>query len=339
MELKYPIFIGLGILFAIIYLVLYFLRKRKIKQFEDGIKIANVFYLEEDAYYKRKKKEYQLYKGLLILCVIATVFSSCVLLARPQRIERITDERYCRDVLICLDISSSVDDVNKQLVHQLKDTVERLNGERVGIIIFNTSPVLLAPLSDDYEYVIEQLDCIEKGLDSRNADFDLSINDDFYWMEYIQEGTLVGSEERGSSLIGDGLASTIYNFSYDDQDRPRVVIFSTDNELYGDSYFSLPEAAELCKEKEITVYGIGTKEMASRDRDEMQLAVERTGGKFFLEGSSGTFKSIVTEIENKSAGLIKGNSYVREIDYPRVPFVVLLISCCCLLFICKCLRV
>ena len=340
MELKYPIFIGLGVVFAILYLIAYFLHKQKNKQYEDGIKLANLFYLEDDPYYKKKKRIYQLYKMLLVMCVCAAVISATWLLARPQRIQRITDERYCRDVLICLDISSSVDEVNKQLVHQLKDTVERLHGERVGIIIFNTSPVLLSPLTDDYEFVIEQLEGIEKGLESRNDDnFSVNNNEnDFYWMEFIQEGTLVGSEERGSSLIGDGLASTIYNFSYDDADRPRVVIFSTDNELYGDSYFSLPEAAELCKEKEITVYGVGTKEMAGADRDEMKSAVERTGGKFFLEGSSGTFQSIVTEIENKSAGLIKGNSYVKEIDFPRKPFVALLMSCCCMLFVSRRLR-
>lgn len=341
MELKYPIFIGLGVLFAILYLVVYFLRKRKAKQYEEGIKIANIFYLEDDTYYKRKKRLYKLYKMLQVICVIATVISSCVLLARPQRVERITDERYCRDVLICLDISSSVDEVNKNLVHQLKDTVERLNGERVGIIIFNTSPVLVSPLTDDYEYVIEQLEGIEKGLASRNSDSIISNynDDDFYWMEFIQEGTLVGADDRGSSLIGDGLASTAYNFSYDDKDRPRVVIFATDNELYGDAFFSLPEAAALCKEKDITVYGVGTKEMSNAQRDEMQGAVESTGGKFFLEGTSGTFKKIVTEIENKSAGLIKGNSYVREIDFPRKPFLALLISCFCLLFVSKCLRV
>ena len=84
-------------------------------------------------------------------------------------------------------------------------------------MIFNTSPVLLTPLTDDYEYVKDQLDLIAQCLKSRN---EVNLDDAFssgydwiYYQAYISSGTLIGNEQRGSSLIGDGLAAAAIDFS------------------------------------------------------------------------------------------------------------------------------
>lgn len=340
MELKYPIFIAAGILIIVCFLLVYLLKNKKKKEYTGGIKVANTFYLKDDTYYKRKKRLYKLYMGMLLVSICTAVIAASVLLARPQKVEKITDERYCRDIILCLDVSTSVDYLNMNLVEQLKNTVENLKGERFGIIIFNTSPVLVSPLTDDYEYIIEQLDNIEKGLKNRidagkSGDFP---EDYLYWDQYISSGTLVGNEERGSSLVGDGLASSVFHFSMDEKDRPRIVIFATDNDVYGEQIVALPEAAELCKKRNVVVYGVGTKEMYETDLQEMKLAVEATGGQFYLEEESGTFKKIVENIEAKSEGLVKGNSFVREVNYPEQPFILLLVSCLLMYVVSKKLR-
>lgn len=340
MELKYPIFIAAGVFTIVCFLFIYLLKKKKKQDYISGIKVANTFYLNEDTYYKRKKRLYKLYMGMLMVSICTAIMSASVLLARPQKVEKITDERYCRDIILCLDVSTSVDYLNKNLVEQLKNTVENLKGERFGIIIFNTSPVLVSPLTDDYEYIIEQLDNIEKGLKTRiDVEKSGKFPDDYlYWDQYISSGTLVGNEERGSSLVGDGLASSVFHFSVDEKDRPRIVIFATDNDVYGEQIVTLPEAAKLCKEKNVVVYGVGTKEMYETDLEEMKLAVEATGGAFYLEEESGTFKKIVENIEAKSEGLVKGNTFVREVDYPGVPFIILSISCLFMYVVSKKLR-
>ena len=149
--------------------------------------------------------------------------------------------------MLCIDISTSVDYLNENLLEELKKTVDELHGERFGIVIFNTSPVLLSPLTDDYEFIKEQLDMIDKSLKVRNSedDSDLystdlsSMYDWLYYEGYITSGTLVGNEQRGSSLIGDGLAAAACDFSDKDKTRTKIMIFSTDNDIQGNPVVSI----------------------------------------------------------------------------------------------------
>lgn len=328
MELKYQFMIYIGIVLSVLLVLLFFLKKKKQMRYQDGKKLALVNILEGDPYFKRRKITYQIATFVLLVSVLAAILSSCVLLARPHKTQTMTEQKYSRDIMLCIDISTSVDYLNKNVVKELITTVENLKSERFGIIIFNTSPILISPLTDDYEYIIEQLKTIEKALAMRikqGSDFNFS-DDYFYYDEFIAGGTLVGNEERGSSLIGDGLASTIYHFSKNNEDRTRVVIFTTDNDLEGEPFVTLPQAAELCAKNDIVVYGVGTKEMAQENLQEMKQSVERTGGSFYLEEESGSFRNIVADIEETSTNLTEGKQYIIETEYPREPFIALLFS-------------
>lgn len=330
MELKYQFMIYAGIVLACLIVLLYFLKKKKQTQYQDGKKLALLNILEDDPYYKRRKITYRIVTYVLLAAVVTAILSSCVLLARPYQTQTITEQKYSRDIILCIDISTSVDYLNKNVVGELIETVENLKSERFGILIFNTSPVLVSPLTDDYEYTIEQLKTIEKALSMRikqEGRIDLDLPDNyFYYNEFISGGTLVGNEERGSSLIGDGLASSIYHFSKDDEDRTKVIIFTTDNDLEGQPFVTLPQAAQLCEENDIVVYGVGTKEMEQGNLLEMKQSVEQTGGKFYLEEESGSFESIVSDIEKTSTSLTEGRQYVVETEFPDKPFIVLLVS-------------
>lgn len=328
MELKYKAVLYVCIALACLFLILYFIVKKKGKKYDGGVKIYSTERLKEHAYMRRKRAIYRVFSVIALLAILAGIVSGGLLVARLHKVEKRQEERYARDIILCLDVSTSVDYLNEKLVGELIDTVKSLKGERFGIVIFNTSPVLISPLTDDYEFIIEQLENIRKGLDARlNMDqFGTYSDDYFYWNEFISGGTLVGNEERGSSLVGDGLASTVYNFSENDEDKTKIVILTTDNDVYGDEMFDLPEAADICKKHNIVVYGVGTKEMYQKDMDEMQKAVEKTGGKFYLEEESGTFSQIVDDINSESKDLVKGKTYIIETDFPEKPFIVLLVS-------------
>ena len=187
---------------------------------------------------------------------------SILLMARPYKKVVAQKESYNRDIILCLDISTSVDDLNLELVKNLKETVNHLKGERFGIVIFNSSAVLLSPLTEDYEYIIDVLDQLESCLEGHNLGNSKLSDNWLYQSSYLMDGTLVGNEERGSSLIGDGLASTVYNFPNLEEKRSRSIIFSTDNDLEGTPLVTLSQAADICKENNVTVYGIGTANMA-----------------------------------------------------------------------------
>lgn len=333
MEIKYHFVLYIGIAVLVFMTIVLFVKRRKsVTSYSGGKKIADLVYAGSADYFKKRKRQYTLYlRCATALCMLA--MASCFLMmSKPYMTERVVDEKYSRDIILCIDISTSVDYLNANIIEKLKSTVDELDGERFGIVIFNTSPVMLTPLTDDYEYVKEQLDIIEKSLEMRSGDdwnYMYSLDSDWmYYYEYVSAGTLVGNEERGSSLIGDGLAAAACDFSdmESDKDRTRVVIFSTDNDIQGIPIVTLDEAADVCVENKVTVYGIGTKEMTNANEESMREAVEKTGGDFFLEEESGSFEQIVSAIEKQSASLVKTGHHIKETAEIGTAFVVMLLA-------------
>lgn len=320
MELKNQYMIIIGVVVLVVLLFGSFLKK---KSYAGGKKISSMYGVENTEYFKRKMRMYRVLRAVATGSFIATIAISFLLLARPYTALKENEEQYKRDIMLCMDVSSSVNELNTSLVQELKDTVKQLKGERFGIVIFNTSGVMLCPLTDDYEYVLTVLDNIHSSL---TVDSSADEMEWVYNMHYMMDGTDVGGEERGSSLIGDGLATAACDFPDISEDRTRIIILSTDNELDGTPIFWLDEAADLCLKKKITVYGIGTNLMADTDMASMKSAVEKTGGKFYLEEESGTVGSIVDRISKEAKSLVKGRIIVKEIPWIQVPIILLCIS-------------
>lgn len=329
MAIKYHIVLYAGLAIALFMLVFVFVKYKKTKKYAGGKKIAGLICQEDEAYFRKRKILYKAGLTATLICCVLVVVSAFLLMAKPYTSRRMQDEKYCRDIILCIDISTSVDYLNENLLDKLKKTVDELQGERFGIVIFNTSPVLLTPLTDDYEYVKDQLDLIAQCLKSRN---EVNLDDAFssgydwiYYQAYISSGTLIGNEQRGSSLIGDGLAAAAIDFSDADKERTKVVIFSTDNDIQGTPVATLDEAADICVSNNVTVYGVGTKEMTPENKESMKNAVEKTGGKFYLEEESGSFGEIVSSIEKLSKNLVKVRMVDVETPELLYPFVLMLV--------------
>ncbi len=329
MAIKYHIVLYAGLAIALFMLVFVFVKYKKTKEYAGGKKIAGLICQEDEAYFRKRKILYKTGLTATLICCVLVVVSAFLLMAKPYTSRRMQDEKYCRDIILCIDISTSVDYLNENLLDKLKKTVDELQGERFGIVIFNTSPVLLTPLTDDYEYVKDQLDLIAQCLKSRN---EVNLDDAFssgydwiYYQAYISSGTLIGNEQRGSSLIGDGLAVAAIDFSDADKERTKVVIFSTDNDIQGTPVATLDEAADICVSNNVTVYGVGTKEMTPENKESMKNAVEKTGGKFYLEEESGSFGEIVSSIEKLSKNLVKVRMVDVETPELLYPFVLMLV--------------
>ena len=329
MELRNKFIIYIGI--VVLLLVIFVKRKHK-EKYNGGKKVFGMSYIETEPYFKKKMRTYRMLCTLLIVSCIVSMASCFLLMARPYKKVVNEKEAYKRDIILCLDISYSVDELNLELVDNLKDTVNNLKGERFGIVIFNASAVLLSPLTDDYDYIIDTLDQLKESISYRIASgdssaYDFGDEDWIYLSNYLIHGTQVGADERGSSLVGDGLATTVYDFpDLEDKDRTRVIILSTDNDLQGTPIVSLDQAADICKENNVVVYGIGTSEMYDDNKAEMKSAVTKTGGSFYLQEESGTVKHIVEEIEKKGKNLVKGGTEIQEIEVVEVPAIILFFS-------------
>ena len=324
MEIRYPFVIIIVIITIACCFI--FTKKKNIK-YKNGSKIANTQYLKNTNYYKKKIKEYNISKKIIIILFCFAIICSTILTSRLAKIETSNINQYNRDIFLCMDVSTSVDDLNLELVQSLKSTINQLHGERFGISIFNTSSVILVPLTDDYDYIINVLDEIKKSIKLNNSnDYNKYFDEDYYYVRsYIYLGTTEENQTRGSSLIGDGLASCIYSFSNLNEERTRIIIFSTDNDLAGTPIVTLEKAAKISKSKNIKVFGIGTKTMKKSDKESFKKATEKTGGKFY-EHSKSTVNNIVNDIETTSKSLLKNQIEVKELDIPQIPFILLLIS-------------
>ncbi len=324
MEIKYPIIIIISI---ILFVVAYFFSLAKIKSRKHRRKVANTSIVKDSEEYKSILFKFRVGMYILYAIIFICLLSSSILSSRIIKTQTIENEIYNRDIILCMDVSTSVDDLNKQLVASYKEVVKSLNGERFGISIFNTSSYMLVPLTEDYDYVLGVLDTIGKAL---NVYDDYRINygvEDFsYLSRYLLYGTIVGNETRGSSIIGDGLASCVFAFPNLEENRSRIIIFSTDNDLQGKEYITLLEAGELSKSKDVTVYTIAPKSTSGRFTKDLETVAKTTGGKFFKEGQGETIKNIVNGIESKEKSLLKGNTKTVVTDYPEVPYILLLLG-------------
>ena len=323
MAIKYPMLL---LLLPIAILLYIFGFKSKRKEENKSPKIANTLFVKSTIYYQRILKSYQTYKVILYISFVVAIISSILLVSRIQKVETHNINEYKRDIILCMDVSASVDQLNIEIIDSLKNTVKSLKGERFGISIFNTTSIMVSPLTDDYDYILDSLDEIQRSIKANNGSVTNLFDDDYYYIRnYIYMGTIEGNEERGSSLIGDGLASCVYSFPKLEEDRSRIIIFTTDNDLAGTPIVTLDKAAEISRKRRILVYGIGTTKMKEKDRNEMRMAVEKTGGTFY-EQSNRAVKGIVRDIEKTSKSLIETNMETTATDLPTVPLLFLILS-------------
>lgn len=318
---------------ALAFIVVSFVNFRKRRKYKGGSKAVVPSYLKEIPYYKARIVLLKFMKIMLTIMIIVSLLLAGFLMARPYRTDVTTIQDTNRDIILCMDISTSVDELNCNLTKKLQEIVSELQGERFGIVLFNTNPVLICPPSTDYEYINSVLDNIHEALELRVGYYNGTVSYTNRLAEldaFISDGTLVDNETRGSSIIGDGLAGGALAFSdvEENPDRTRIMIFTTDNDdnSYGNDYFTLEEAGELCQERGIIVYGIGTENMYTRDRQEMKTVVENTGGEFFTGENRRAVNRIVNNINETVATLDEVHHEITEIDQPETAFIMLLAS-------------
>ncbi|WP_217176959.1 VWA domain-containing protein [Streptomyces sp. AC495_CC817] len=249
--------------------------------------------------------------GILLLGVIATA-SAGVVAARPMSSQTIQPVNTSRDIMLCLDVSGSMTEVDVEVLSVFEELLEGFKGERIGLTIFNSSPVQVFPLTDDYSFVRDHL---------------RSIRESFDYIDEIPEhwvGTLNGD---GASLIGDGLAACTMAFDHPDDERSRSIVFATDNEVNGASIVTLDEAAAYAKSVGVRVFALNP--VQGKDADvsaELAAAAEATGGAAFGLRDTTTVGDIVTEVQKQDATRLKGQAQVVWTDTPNLWIVVLMIA-------------
>lgn len=322
MELRHPYIL---LLIPLIFIIYFLINRKRKNNYVGGSKIANTNYIKESAYFKKKLRSYKVFLFLVKTMCFISIIISVIMIARPARVETKKVNEYNRDIFICMDVSLSVNELNEQLVDELKKLIKKLDGERIGISIFNTSSVTLVPLTDDYDYLNDTLDQLQTSFNALGQNGRNYYDENYlYNYSYLMSGTLEDNQTKGSSLIGDGLASCIFSFSnLDEKDRSRAIIFTTDNDLQGTSSLTLDEAATISKKKNIVVYGISPKIVTKKE--EFKKAMLKTNGKYYNYADL-KINNIVSDINKMSKTLLDTKKETKKYDIPSLPFIFLLSS-------------
>lgn len=359
MELMYGFIIVIGLaLMVIVGGIFLFLGRKKREPFKDGVKASNTARIKASPLYKKLKLKYTIAKAVLAVALILSFTSSLFVAARPYKTEDVTTGVKKRDIILCLDVSYSLYELNSEITEYIKNVVRGLQGDRFGISIFNTSSVTYVPLTDDYDYVLDRLDVLseyfdlqkelyEKYLDKYEYYSDMSQETYDAYMELMDElsyydaGTLYNSSLKGSSLIGEGLGTALYTFPYlSDSERTRVIIMCTDNELnaFQKQIMDLDDAAKYCAKNKVTVFGIFPSEddfYMPEEYDyssclkEFKSAVESTGGKFYVRTKDESAEEIVKDIQKQEAMIVKTVVSKQTVDLPQTYFIIMLICLAC----------
>ena len=99
------------------------------------------------------------------------------------------------------------------------------------------------------------------------------------------------------------------------------------------------EAGELCRERDITVFGIGTEIMDPDQRQMMKDTVEGTGGTFYYGEDKDIVDNIVEDIRKQIATLDDTQYEIIEYDTPETPFRLLLLTLSLMLLVAFILKV
>jgi hypothetical protein len=307
LDLRFPAVLTVGLLVAVVATAAV-VRHLARRSGRGSAAVANSDALTALPEYRRALRAHRVRMAVLAASAMLLAGAALVGAARPldTTIER--PQTRNRDIMLCLDISGSMAAYDAELVSTFKRLVTRFQGERIGLVIFNSSAATVFPLTDDYDFINEELDVAGRALAGEPD------------LESFFAGTFNG---RGTSLIGDGLATCVSSFDRIDTQRPRSLVFATDNHLAGRPILDVVEAGELAKAKGVRVYGLNPEaDGVDREAVEMRQVVEGTAGRYFAMTDTSAIGGIVDAVQAQEAALIDSSARALHTDNPGLPIAL-----------------
>ena len=202
---------------------------------------------------------------------VVAIAALVVALARPQTYRVVTREIDAVDIMIVLDLSKSMEemDLRRNRLDAAQRVVRRFlarrQDDRIGLAIFAQGAMLQCPLTHDM-----------KALDQIVADL------------------RIGDVPELGTAIGDGLAMALAQFRRDDRrsstagKRARIVVLLSDGDNNWVTSFEPDEAARLARDQNVRVFTVlvGAESTdwfggATVNKETLRSIASITGGKFF----------------------------------------------------------
>jgi Ca-activated chloride channel family protein len=249
-----------------------------------ALPIANVDHAEASPVFLRLRRRYGTLVGAEVAVLSVVGIAAALLAMRPLSEQDRERAALNRDVMLCLDVSGSMKELDESILRQFVDIAAGLPGDRIGLTIWNGSAITVFPLTDDTDYVAATLEWSVDQLNRGARSF------------------VLGTEEGGSSLIGDGLASCVLRFDRLAEQRARSIVFATDNALAGDPIVSLQRAAVMARSRDIRVYSVAPANyITPSDAAELESAVSFTGGAYLTTDDEKVVDHVIAAIVEQEA--------------------------------------
>lgn len=278
---------------------------------------ANTSRLTESPEYKSLYAKYK--KGIIGILAFSLIalLAFGITASKPVSTTKESTLKYNRDVVLCLDVSGSMVTVDSEVVKKFKTLSEGFKGERISLVIFNSTSNQVFPLTDDYGYIQEQLDNVQVGLDAQLQG--LLPEDGYNIFGYTVNG-------EGASLIGDGLTACTLNFddpTENQENRSKSIILATDNATNGTELVTLTDAAAYAKENKVKVYSINPEATSTPEQAEaLKVATESTGGTYYDLNDPSAVSGIIDQISSEETSAMAGQEQVVEKDAPQ-PYLII----------------
>lgn len=291
--------------------------------------------------YQAALRRHRRWLAVALIACAALLASTAVAAARPAGVTTTRPEQHNRDIMLCLDTSGSMSSADAAVVDVFATLAAEFDGERIGLTIFDSTAIQVFPLTDDYHYAREQLELARDAFDGEPGS------------SGFLDGTWSG---RGSSLIGDGLASCLNSFprtagqagnrepgdaggtrdtgAAQDPGQPqrsRSVVLATDNFLSGEPIMTLAEAAAIAQDRAVHVYALNPGDLdygAGPDQPGAQLraAAESTGGAYYALDNPEAVPGVVRGVEETEKTALRGAPRAVVSDEPGLPLAAALLS-------------
>ena len=137
MELMHPEVIKIGIpVLLLAVLILHVIPSPRKKDYTGGLRSGAASLIYNLPIYKRICIRSKVLLFFHEIFVIAALISALFLIARPYETKKIKIGVQKRDIMLCLDVSYSLYELNYELADYLEQVVMELQGDRFGITTF-----------------------------------------------------------------------------------------------------------------------------------------------------------------------------------------------------------
>ncbi len=255
-----------------------------------------------------------------VACLAVVAVAASVSAGAPVD-RRLEDRRLSsRDIVLCLDDSGSMIPYDAEIAGAFRQMADHFSGERVALHLWSARTMVMFPLTDDYDMVGDTLADVERIMSQGyqgQDDTGVYVSSELYdFLEATDDPDM-----EVSSLAGDGLASCVLGFDHTDQERSRMVILATDNEVLGAQIYTLAQAVDFARQQHVVVTALypGDTTSLSAEGQELRDQVRLTGGDFYDAHDPSSVDGIVAEIEAQQLAEVQGSATTLETDRPGAP--------------------